>query len=166
MSCRARTRCLVAVVATLIEAAEGGEPPGRWWGPGTEALGFRPGQLIEREPYELLFSHRQAPDGKQVGRQRPGGPSTAELYVRLLAAEPYATCERKRESLVEAAARARRSPLYFDLTISFSKSISIFHATPGENARQASRAGDTEACQWHEADLAVAHWFAAHVAGR
>ena len=28
-----------------IQASEsGGEPPGRWWGPGAAALGFEPGQ--------------------------------------------------------------------------------------------------------------------------
>ncbi len=188
-----------------IEAADGGEPPGRWWGPAAEALGFRPGQFIEREPYDLLFGRRQAPDGTQLGRQLPGGRPAADLYVRLLAAEPHATSERGRELLVEAAARARQSPLYFDLTVSFSKSISLFHASLGENAGQASRVGDAEGAaywvglidevdamiwnavyagfgyfqreagytrtgshasrvdgretgQWHEADLAVAHW--------
>src|SRR6516162_2987241 len=41
-----------------------------------------------------------------------------------------------------------QSPLYFDLTISLSKPISIFHASLGENARQAHQAGDQagEAC--------------------
>jgi len=35
-----------------IQASEsGGEPPGRWWGPGAEALGFKPGQTVERRPY-------------------------------------------------------------------------------------------------------------------
>ena len=34
-----------------IQASEkGGEPPGRWWGPGAKALGLEPGQLVEREP--------------------------------------------------------------------------------------------------------------------
>ena len=80
-----------------IQASEsGGEPPGRWWGPGAEALGFRPGQRVERKPYDLLFGKRQT----------------------------------------------RQSPLFFDLTISLSKSISIFHASLGENARLARQAGD------------------------
>jgi hypothetical protein len=95
--------------------------------------------------------------------------------------------------------------LFFDLTLSLSKSISIFHASLGENARLARQAGDQdgdaywsglvgevdemiwravhagfgyfqreagytrtgshgtrvhgrETGQWHEADLAVAHW--------
>ena len=39
-----------------IQASEtGGEPPGRWWGPGAKALGFEPGQTVERQPYDLLF---------------------------------------------------------------------------------------------------------------
>ena len=106
---------------------------------------------------------------------------------------------------LEATRQARLSPLYFDLTLSLSKSISIFHASLGENARLARLAGDEagdpywsglvdevdamiwgavragfgyfqreagytrtgshharvngrETGQWHEADLAVAHW--------
>ena len=32
-----------------IQASEsGGEPPGRWWGPGAKALGFDHGQRVER----------------------------------------------------------------------------------------------------------------------
>ena len=121
------------------------------------------------------------------------------------AAEPHATAERKRELRTEAVRKARQSPLFFDLTLSLSKSISIFHASLGENARLARQAGDRdgdaywsglvgevddmiwqavhagfgyfqreagytrtgshgrrvhgrETGQWHEADLAVAHW--------
>jgi hypothetical protein len=47
-----------------IQASEsGGEPPGRWWGPGAKVLGFEPGQIVERQPYDRLFGKRQAPDG-------------------------------------------------------------------------------------------------------
>ena len=189
-----------------IQASEsGGEPPGRWWGPGAKALGFEPGQRIEREPYDLLFGERQGPDGTQLGRHPDGGRKAADVYKLLLAAEPHATAERKRELRTEAVRKARQSPLFFDLTISLSKSISIFHASLGENARLARQAGDQdgdqywsalvgevdemiwqavhagfeyfqreagytrtgshgtrvhgrETGQWHEADLAVAHW--------
>ncbi len=63
----------------------------------------------------------------------------------LLAAEPHATSERKRELRLEAARQTRQSPLFFDLTVSLSISISIsiFHASLGENARLACQAGDT-----------------------
>ena len=127
------------------------------------------------------------------------------MYARLLAAEPHATAERRRELRIEATRQTRQSPLFFDLTLSLSKSISIFHASLGENARLARQAGDQdgdkywsalveevddmiwqavhtgfeyfqreagytrtgshntrvhgrETGQWHEADLAVAHW--------
>jgi conjugative relaxase-like TrwC/TraI family protein len=128
-----------------IQASEkGGEPPGRWWGPGAQALGFASGQLVEREPYDLLFGERKAPDGTALGRSPSNGRTTADLYARLTAAEPHATAERKRELRAEAAARSRPSPLFFDLTISLSKSISIFHASLAENARLARQAGDPD----------------------
>jgi conjugative relaxase-like TrwC/TraI family protein len=189
-----------------IQASEsGGEPPGRWWGPGAQALGLEPGSVVEREPYDLLFGERKAPDGSPLGRPPGSGRKVADIYARLLAAEPHATAERKRELRLEATRQARQSPLYFDLTLSLSKSVSIFHASLGENARLArqagdeagdrywsglvsemdamiwdavragfgyfqreagytrtgshsKRAGDRETGQWHEADLAVAHW--------
>ena len=54
-----------------LQASEnGGEPPGRWWGPGALALGLAPGQLVERDAYDLLFGQRKAPDGTQLGRPR------------------------------------------------------------------------------------------------
>src|ERR1035437_8756577 len=189
-----------------IQASEsGGEPPGRWWGPGAKAVALEPGQQVDREPYDLLFGERQAPDGTQLGRSPAGVRKAADLYAQLLAAGPHATAERKRELRTEAVQKARQSPLFFDLTLSLSKSISIFHASLGENARLARQAGDTEGAQywtalvtevddmiyqavwtgfgyfqreagytrtgshnarvhgqetgqWHEADLAVAHW--------
>ena len=57
-----------------IQASEiGGEPPGRWWGPGAKALGFEPGQTIERKPYDLLFGERKTPGGTALGRQLGSG---------------------------------------------------------------------------------------------
>ena len=70
-----------------IQASEtGGEPPGRWWGPGAQALGFEPGQTVERQPYDLLFGQRKAPDGTRLGKPPDGGRQAADLYARLLAA--------------------------------------------------------------------------------
>ena len=58
-----------------IQASEsGGEPPGRWWGPGAKALGLEHGQTVEREPYDLLFGQRKAPDGGRKSR-RPVRPA-------------------------------------------------------------------------------------------
>jgi hypothetical protein len=120
-----------------IQASEnGGEPPGRWWGLDAKALGFEPGQRIEREPYDLLFGERQAPDGTQLGRHPDSGRKAADVYKLPLAAEPHATAERKRELRTEAVRWARQGPLFFDLTLSLSRSISIFHSLR-ENARLA-----------------------------
>ena len=189
-----------------IQASEnGGEPPGRWWGPGALALGLAPGQAVGRDVYDLLFGQRKAPDCTPLGRPPGDGRKAADVYARLLAAEPHATTERRRELRLDAARQARQGPLFFDLTISLSKSISIFHASLGENVRLAREAGTTEGesywsglvaevdamiwqavragfdyfqreagytrtgshhrqvdgretGQWHEADLAVAHW--------
>ena len=189
-----------------IQASESGaEPPGRWWGPGAKALGFDHGHTVERNSYDLLVGQRKAPDGTPLGRPPGSGRKAADLYAALQAAEPHATAERKHQLRVEAVKQTRQSPLFFDLTISLSKSISIFHASLGENAHLARQAGDQdgdhywsglvaevedmiweavqagftyfqceagytrtgshntrvngqETGQWHEADLAVAHW--------
>ncbi len=126
-----------------LQASEsGGEPPGRWWGPGAQALGLEPGQVVEREAYDLVFGERKAPDGTQLGRPPANGRKAADNYAGLLAAEPHATAERRRELRLEATRQARQGPLFFDLTISLSKSISIFHASLGENVRVAREAGD------------------------
>ena len=132
-----------------IQASEsGGEPPGRWWGPGAQAIGLEHGQTVEREPYDLLFGEHKAPDGTPLGRSPGSGRKAADLYAQLLATEPHATAARKRELRIEAVRHARQSPLYFDLTLSLSKSISIFHASLGENARLARQAGDQDGDQY------------------
>ena len=95
-----------------------------------------------------MFGERQAPDGTQLGRSPSNGRKAADVYAQLLAAEPHATAERKRELRTEAVKKARQSPLFFDLTLSLSKSISIFHASLGENARQARQAGDNDGDQY------------------
>jgi hypothetical protein len=140
-----------------ISAAEAGEPPGRWWGPGAQALGFACGQVVERGPYDLLFGQRKGPDGTQLGRaprREAAGDRYRQVRDMLLAAEPHATSERRAELRIEAAKRAPISLLYLDLTVSFSKSVSVFHASLCENARLARLAGDHDAEQ-HWAGLAA-----------
>jgi conjugative relaxase-like TrwC/TraI family protein len=100
--------------------------------------------VVDRKPYDLLFGERKAPDGTPLGKPPDSGRKAADIYAKLLAAEPHATAERKRELRLEATRQARQSPLFFDLTLSLSKSISIFHASLGENARLAREAGDRD----------------------
>ena len=61
-------------------------------------------------PYDLLFGERKAPDGTSLGRPPDGGRKAADLYARLLAAEPHATADRKHELRIEATKQARAKP--------------------------------------------------------
>jgi hypothetical protein len=128
-----------------LAAAEAGEPPGTWWGPGAEHLGFAPGQVVAREPYNLLFGQRKGPDGQKLGRAPANAGKAAEIYKGLLAAEPGADDHRRAALRIEAQRQARQSPLYFDLTVSWSKDISIFHASLGATVQRAREAGDRQA---------------------
>jgi TrwC relaxase len=128
-----------------LAAAEAGEPPGTWWGPGAERLGFTAGQQVEREPYNLLFGERRGPDGQRLGRAPANAGKAVEIYKGLVAAEPGADDHRRAELRIMAQREARQSPLYFDLTTSWSKDISIFHASLGAAVQRARDGGDKQA---------------------
>jgi hypothetical protein len=131
-----------------IDAAQAGEPPGRWWGPGAEALGFRAGQVVERKPYDAVYQQLDPRTGQRLGRPRGKYAKFADHLARLKAAEPHATAERLIELEREAAQATRQPAAYTDVTISFSKSISIMHASIRENARRARLAGDQQAAAY------------------
>ena len=114
-------------------------------GPGAERLGFATGQQVEREPYDLLFGERKGPDGRKLGRAPANAGKAVEIYKSLLAAEPGADDHRRAMLRIEAQRQARQSPLYFDLTISWSKDISIFHASLGAAVQRARDTGDKRA---------------------
>ena len=63
--------------------------------------------------------------------------SAADHLARLTAAEPHATAERLIELEREAAKATRQPAAYTDVTVSFSKSISVLHASIRENTRRA-----------------------------
>ena len=73
----------------------------------------------------------------------------ADHLARLKAAEPHATAERLIELEREAAQATRHPAAYTDVTVSFSKSISVLHASIRENERRAQQSGD---------DRAAAYW--------
>jgi hypothetical protein len=125
-----------------INAAQAGEPPGRWWGPGAQALGFTSGQVVEREPYDAVYQQRDPRTGAKLGRPRGRYATFTDHLAQLTAAEPHATAERVIELEREAAQATRQPAAYTDVTVSFSKSISVLHASIQENARRARLAGD------------------------
>jgi len=132
-----------------IDAAQAGEPPGRWWGPGAQALGLTPGQAVDRKPYDAIYQQTDPRTGARLGRARGRYPTFADHLARLQAAEPHATAERLIELEREAARATRQPAAYYDVTVSFSKSISVLHASLRENERRARQAGDQQgAAYW------------------
>jgi len=132
-----------------IDAAQAGEPPGRWWGPGAQALGLTLGQAVDRKPYDAVYRQTDPRTGARLGRSRGRYPTFADHLARLQAAEPHATAERLIELEREAARATRQPAAYYDVTVSFSKSISILHASLRENERRARLAGDQQtAAYW------------------
>ena len=125
-----------------LNAALSGEAEGRWFGPGAEALGLVTGQAVERVPYDAVYQQIDPRSGEKLGRAR-GNYVTYEAHLaRLTAAEPHATAGRMLELEREAHRLTREPAPYTDVTVSFSKSISVLHASIRENARRARQAGD------------------------
>jgi hypothetical protein len=131
-----------------INAAQDGEPPGLWWGPGAQALGFTVGQVVERARYDAVYRQVDPRTGAKLGRSLGRYPKFADHLARLRAAEPHATAERLIELEREAAQATRQPAAYTDVTVSFSKSISVLHASIRENERRARLAGDQPAAAY------------------
>ena len=131
-----------------LNAAQAGEPPGRWWGPGAQALGLAPGLIVDRKPYNAVYRQIDPSTGARLGRPRGRYPTFADHLTRLKAAEPHATAERLIELEREAAQATRQPAAYYDVTVSFSKSISVLHASLRENERRARMAGDRQAAAY------------------
>jgi hypothetical protein len=131
-----------------INAAQAGEPRGRWWGPGAAALGLGPGKVVERKPYKAVYEQIDPRTGEKLGRPRGSYAKYTDHLARLTAAEPHATAERRIELERQAAQATRQPAAYTDVTVSFSKSISVLHASIRENARRARLAGDERAAAY------------------
>ena len=125
-----------------------GEPAGRWFGKGAEALGFEEGQEVEREPYDKAYQQVNPQTGEQLGRKASGKDKYDQLLSAMKAAEPHATAERIREMQRIAHEQSHRSAPYTDVTVSLVKSVSILHTSIRENERQARLAGDDRAAGW------------------
>ena len=137
-----------AVGGYYLNAAQAGEPPGQWWGPGARALGLAPGQTAQRQPYDAVYRQTDPRTGARLGRPRGRYPTFADHLARFQTAEPHATAERLIELEREAARATRQPAAYYDVTVSFSKSISVLHASLRENERRARLDGDREAAAY------------------
>jgi conjugative relaxase-like TrwC/TraI family protein len=134
-----------------LNASLQGEAAGRWSGRGAVALGLS-GE-VGRTEYDAVYAQHDPSTGMQLGRGRGRYVTFGQHQERLLAAEPHATAERRLELEREAHRLAREPAPYTDVTVSFSKSISVLHASIRENARHARLAGDNAAAgAWEERD--------------
>lgn len=137
----------------LVPAEKGGEPPGRWSGRGLAALGLEPAGIVERQVFEKLFGEHldpRDPTGMtRLGRAAQQFRPEVAIYRELAAAEPQATPARLSELRSLARAQTRRAVPFWDMTISVSKSVSLFHGSllaEAEAARGEGRMAD--AVQW------------------
>jgi conjugative relaxase-like TrwC/TraI family protein len=124
-----------------------GEPPGRWDGRGTAALGIS--GTVQAEVAERLYQEGVGPHGERIIKHAT--PKTDEDQV---AAETLAIARYKDEHPFASASeinaeririRAKSPGIsrpYYDVTSSASKSVSVLHASLRAAARQVREAGD------------------------
>lgn len=147
-------------------AVAAGEPPGRWYGLGAEALGLSGlvdhqdmTALYERfiDPRDERFRDRaQWDEADTLGHTGRKYLSEEQLYERALDAEPNASAERRAELKLEAGKLTRRNVAFLDLTFSVSKSITVLHTAFEAQEVKARTAGDEEsATAWSEFREAV-----------
>ena len=131
----------------LAPADKGGEPAGRWAGRGLATLNFTAGQVIDRAVFEPLYGQHldpRDPGGKtRLGRAAQQFTPEEAIFTELAAAEPYASPARLAELRTLAKAQVRHAVPFWDVTVSVSKSITLFYGGLLAAAEKASRAGDT-----------------------
>jgi hypothetical protein len=135
---------------------QAGEPPGRWAGRGAAALGLT-GQISEAErgDYDAVYAQTDPRTGDRLGR-RPADYSASYQATldRLLAAEPHATAERRAELEWAAHKQTREARPYTDVTVSWSKSLSVFRGSLRINAARAREVGDKAAAAFWDKQVA------------
>ncbi len=138
----------------LAPADKGGEPAGRWAGRGLPTLGFAAGQVIDRKVFEPLYGEHldpRDPAGKtRLGRAAQRFTPEQVIFGDLAAAEPHASPARLAELRTLAKAQARHAVPFWDVTVSVSKSITLFYGGLLAVAEQARRSGDAARAEYLE----------------
>ncbi|GLZ49765.1 hypothetical protein Acsp06_59500 [Actinomycetospora sp. NBRC 106375] len=139
-----------------------GEPPGRWWGAGAEALGLD-GE-VDAQDMTAIYSRFLDPraegfrdpnrwdelgDDGTLGHAGRAYKSAEQLYADALEREPDASAERRDELRVEASKAVRQNVAFLDLTFSVQKSVTLLHTAFEAEEVKAGAAGlDEEAAEW------------------
>ena len=98
-----------------LNAAQQGEPDGRWFGTGAEALGLRDGQVVRRDPYlavytmtdPLLLAKLKDPQGRLAKLIRSGKSEDEMLEDLFLATLSRLPMEQDRQAFAESRQRVR-----------------------------------------------------------
>jgi len=143
----------------LAPAEKGGEPPGIWGGRGLALLGLEAGTVVERKVFEKLFGQdhldpRDPAGTTRLGRKAQQFASADDIFTRMAAAEPQASPGRLAELRSLARAQTRRAVPYWDVTISISKSISLFYGSLLAKAERARQQGNMAEARRFAADAA------------
>jgi conjugative relaxase-like TrwC/TraI family protein len=150
-------------------AVAAGEPPGRWSGKGAEALGLA-GEVDTQDMtalYERFIDPRDEAfrdparwdEAETLGHTGRAYKTEEQVYAALLAREPGAPAERRKELQAQAGNSVRKNVPFHDATFSPQKSVTVLHTAfeaqevqalgAAEAARgaleQAHRTGDREA---------------------
>jgi conjugative relaxase-like TrwC/TraI family protein len=136
-------------------AVAAGEPPGRWYGAGAEALGLA--GLVDAQEMQALYEHFLDPRDPAfkdpsnwercttLGHTGRAYKSADELYTEALSKEPWADAERREQLRLDASKTARRNVAFFDITFSVPKSFTVLHAAFEAQEVKARKAGNEEA---------------------
>ncbi|MEU0093886.1 MobF family relaxase [Kribbella sp. NPDC006257] len=133
-------------------AVAAGEPPGRWSGRGAEALGLT-GEVDTQDMtalYERFIDPRDEAfrdpvrwdEAETLGHTGRAYKTEAQVYADLLAREPGATAERRRELQVQAGKSVRSNVAFHDATFSPQKSVTVLHTAFAAQEAQAFGAAE------------------------
>jgi hypothetical protein len=103
------------------------------------------GPVWYARPDDAVYRQIDPRTRARLGRPRGRYATFAGHFARLKAAGPHATAERLIELERLAAQAARRPAACTDVTVSFSRSISVRHAAIRDNERRGRLAGDLRA---------------------
>src|SRR5689334_2898770 len=138
-------------------AVAAGEPPGRWWGVGAQALGLT--GLVDAQDMRGVYERFLDPRAEgfknpqrwdevaTLGHAGRKYLSEDELYAAAVEREPYATPERRAELRTEAGKAARHNVAFFDVTFNVQKSITLLHTAFEAQEVAARQAGDEQTAQ-------------------
>lgn len=134
-----------------------GEPPGRWYGAGADALGLT--GLVDHQDMQALFERYLDPRDEHfrdrdawdlaatLGHRGRSYLTAEQIYARSVDAEPDADAERRDQLRRDASKRERRNVAFMDVTFSVPKSVTVLHAAFEAQEVKARGRGDHAAAQ-------------------